>query len=218
MNRLLVFIIALLTLGMVSCEKEQVKGWGSIIIQTRTGDTFTHIEVDGDPKVFVTYGPLLQVSVTGYDNLVPLFETKVSNNTLKAGYKGVTNIKNSNIELHITMPIFTGLTTNGSVRTQIAGNFAYTAAMRFRVEGSGSTVMESGSTGTLHIESSGSGTYNLLGLRAGEADIKIAGSGEVKTAVANKLKAKIEGSGKVYYQGNPTLDADVNGSGKLLKL
>ena len=218
MNKLFALLVALLTLGMVSCEKESVKGAGEIITQTRTGDAFTSIEADGDLKVFITYGPQLQVSVTGYDNLVPLFETRVSNNTLKAGYKGGTNIKNNNIELHITMPVLTGLKTNGSITTQIAGNFAYTSAMSFKVEGSGNTVMESGSTGSLTVESSGSGTYNLLGLQAAEADIKIAGSGEVKTAVVTKLKAKIEGSGRIYYQGNPALNIDVNGSGKLVKL
>lgn len=219
MNRsLLAVFIALFTLAAVSCKKESVKGGGDIITQTRTGNVFTNIQVNGDPKVFVTYGPQLQVTVTGYDNLVPLFETTVSNNTLKAGYKDGHNIKNNNIELHITMPVFTGLTTNGSVGTQIAGNFPFAAAINFKVEGSGSTVMESGSTGSLTIESSGSGTYNLLGLHANEANIKIAGSGEVKTAVSTKLKAKIEGSGKIYYQGNPALDADVSGSGKLQRL
>lgn len=211
-------LMSLLTIGLASCEKDAVKGEGSITTENRTGDTFTDVEVEGDPKIFILYGPVIKVAVTGYDNLVPLFETSVSNNTLKCGYKSGTSVKNNNIEVHITMPVLTGLNTNGSVGTQITGNFPYTPAMNFKVNGSGNTVIESGSTGSLHIESSGSGNYNLLGLQAQQATIKMAGSGEVKTAVSNKLSVKIDGSGKVYYQGSPTLEFDVNGSGKVTKL
>jgi hypothetical protein len=217
MKKSILILLSVFMLGMASCQKETLKGSGDIITENRTADAFTNIDIEGDPKLFITYGPVLQLSVTGYANLVPQFETRVSNNELKAKFKSESNIKNNNIEVHITIPVLTGLTTSGSVNTQIAGIFPYTSAMKFKVDGTGNTAMENGSTGNLSVETSGSGSYNLLGLKAEEADVKISGSGEVKTQANKVLQVKIDGSGNVYNQGNPALEMEINGSGKIIK-
>jgi hypothetical protein len=217
MKKSILILLSVFMLGMASCQKETLKGSGDIITENRTADAFTNIDIEGDPKLFITYGPVLQLSVTGYANLVPQFETRISNNELKAKFKSGSNIKNNNIEVHITMPVLTVLTTSGSVNTQIAGIFPYTSAIKFKVDGAGNTAMENGSTGNLSVETSGSGSYNLLGLKAEEADVKISGSGEVKTQANKVLQVKINGSGNVYYQGNPALEVEINGSGKIIK-
>jgi hypothetical protein len=48
-----------------------------------------------------------------------------------------------------------------------------------------------------------------------EADVAIDGSGELRLAVAQRLRASIAGSGAVLYRGRPQVSQAVSGAGSV---
>lgn len=67
------------------------------------------------------------------------------------------------------------------------------------------------------INSMGIGNINAFGLDIGEAEVTIAGAGNVEISCSKALNAKINGLGGINYKGNPTVVEDRNGLGRVTK-
>ena len=88
-------------------------------------------------------------------------------------------------------------------------------ASRVAITGEGSgDVKAAGTADTLKVKVRGSGDMKLGGLRARNADVDIAGSGEVEVAPQDALVVGIDGSGDVTLRSEPKkLEASIAGSG-----
>ena len=64
----------------------------------------------------------------------------------------------------------------------------------------------------------GVGEYRAADLKAENAKVHIAGSGDVKVFAALQLDVNIAGSGSVYYKGSPNVKQKVAGSGEVKKV
>jgi Putative auto-transporter adhesin, head GIN domain len=193
MKKLLTAVVAICML--TSCTKENLTGSGSIQTENRNITGFTKIDVAGRTGVTITPGISFKVSVKGYSNLLPAFETKVIGNTLKLGYKTGTSINNDNTEVSITMPTLTGVISNGSSTIAIG----------------------SGITDEFTAIINGNSEINAFGMEAKKAVLEINGSGTMRLSVKDMLTAKINGSGVIYYKGNPSISSSITGSGRLQK-
>ena len=91
-----------------------------------------------------------------------------------------------------------------------------TQSVKGAVAGSGDISLK-GSTNNLLAKVAGSGDFNSYELNANDAEVSIAGSGDVQVSASNNLKARVAGSGDVTYRGNPTVDKKVAGSGNISK-
>jgi Putative auto-transporter adhesin, head GIN domain len=180
---------------LTSCTKENLTGSGSIQTENRNITGFTKIDVAGRTGVTITPGSSFNVSVKGYSNLLPVFETKLIGNTLKLGFKTGTSINNDNTEVSITMPVLAGIISNGSSTITIG----------------------SGSTAEFAATINGSSQINAFGMQAKKAELEINGSGVMRISVSDVLKAKLSGSGIIYYKGNPSITSSITGSGRLQK-
>ena len=62
----------------------------------------------------------------------------------------------------------------------------------------------------------GSGDVNARGLKANDAEVSTAGSGNVTLTATKSLDASIEGSGDIVFSGNPSsVRRNVSGSGEV---
>ncbi|HRO48388.1 head GIN domain-containing protein [Agriterribacter sp.] len=213
-----IFLLVAFSAVFASCKKDLLTGNGSIQTQERDVSAFTKVATQGSTLIHIVQGTDFEVKAKGYANLLPYLKTTVSNGVLSVRYEDTRNVRNDNSEVFITMPVLTGLSSQGSGDIYVAGTFNSSDNFDVTISGSADIVVEKGSADHFALHSSGSGDFKSFGFTAGTADITIAGSGNVEIAVVQQLKAKIRGSGSVYYKGDPvTIDDDISGSGKVIK-
>lgn len=87
-----------------------------------------------------------------------------------------------------------------------------TSDLRTSIAGSG-TIRVRGSADEVSVRIAGSGTIDGLDLTTASADIQVAGSGDTRLHVTDRLSAEIMGSGDVEYRGTPSIDTSILGSG-----
>ncbi|PKQ25430.1 MAG: hypothetical protein CVT64_09475 [Actinobacteria bacterium HGW-Actinobacteria-4] len=87
-------------------------------------------------------------------------------------------------------------------------------SLEVSIAGSGD-VTAKGRVNTLAVSIAGSGDFVGEDLVARQADISIAGSGNVSAGVRTKLVVSIVGSGDVVYFGSPEIEFEKVGSGKV---
>jgi hypothetical protein len=86
------------------------------------------------------------------------------------------------------------------------------------IEGSGD-VEAVGRTQMLNATIEGSGDFNLRGLYARDARVRIDGSGDATVAVSGFLDASVSGSGDIRYAGRPAqISVHRGGSGSVSRI
>jgi hypothetical protein len=201
-----------------SCNKESIKGSGAVITEARSLPTFSEIQVNGDADLNVVYGAGQEVSVTGYQNLLPVYETKMVGTVLYLQFKpNYYRIRNNNIKVKIVVPALTYLRLNGSGNI-IASNFRTGSDLNAAINGSGNILLQDSKYFKANYTINGSGNITASTTEAAEAAAEIHGSGNIRLKVSEKLTANIAGSGNVDYWGNPvTMSTQISGSGKVNK-
>ena len=219
MNYTRSIVMAGLVLLFSACSKERITGNGSSRTETRNTTAFNAVSILGSNNVYITKGTSLKVEVSGYENLLPYFETNVVNNELRLGYRSGTNIRNDNIKVYVTMPgEIAFLNVQGSGNIDVRGNFTSNHSVDLLINGSGNIDFEQGYAPRATLLISGSGNINAYGLSVKENNASISGSGNVKTTATEKLDATISGSGNIYYKGSPSsVNSTIMGSGKVIR-
>ncbi|MEP7144881.1 MAG: DUF2807 domain-containing protein [Ferruginibacter sp.] len=215
-KRLMVLVSSIALLG--SCNKEFIRGGGAINSETRMVNPFTNVEMRGGGEATINYGTAQAVSITGYQNLLAVYETKVIGNTLYLQFKSdIYNVRNNNIKVNITLPVLAYLRINGSGKIT-AKNFADGVVLTASINGSGYIFVGDSKYTKAAYSINGSGDIKAATTTAIEAAAQITGSGNIELNVSNKLMATISGSGNINYWGNPvTAETQVSGSGKITK-
>ena len=210
-------LLTLIILISTSCSKHSIRGSGSTVIEPRSIGSFTTIQSNADIKVFISYGITQKVEVKGYENLVAITETNVANNKLTIRYNDkYYNVRNSNIEVYITIPVLTAAATNGSGDMWING-FRNAAMLDAMINGSSNFNISNCNYTMSRFDVNGSGNIKASGLTAKNTEATIHGSGDIEISCSDNLKARIYGSGDIRYWGNPLLDVQISGSGRVRK-
>jgi hypothetical protein len=206
-----------LTVALLSCKKGTIRGNGDTIVQQRNINGFTTVQTNADINVYIIYGLTQKVEVKGYSNLVAITETSVSAGKLDIRYKDdYYNVRNSNVEVYISIPVLSGAGTNGSGNIAIAG-FTTGADLYASINGSSDINVSNCSYDDARFDVNGSGDIHASGLQAKNAEATVHGSGDIETSCSQNLKARIYGSGDIRYWGNPVLDIAISGSGTVKK-
>jgi len=191
-------IVAIIIAGLMtqSCEKmnTRIEGIGAITTNFLQVDDFDKISLEGADNVFISYGPVQEVSVTGHPNIISKIQTEVSNGTwfmeLERGTYG-----SYELTYNITVPYIDEVSNIGS------GNV---------------TVSDPISVDQMKVYLLGSGSFYGFPLSASTCQVDISGSGNCEVTVNNDLDVVIEGSGSVYYKGSPSIEVDITGSGRVV--
>lgn len=188
-------ILSLVVVAFSSCDKETIRGGGAVNTQERTVAAFTGVRLHGESDAIISYGPVQQVSVTGYENLVPVFETNVIGNTLHLQYKpNKYRIKNNNIRVNIVLPVLSNVHLNGSGKVTVK-DFATGDDLTATINGSGNISVTGSTYNKVDLDINGSGDITTNTSPAVNAVAEIHGSGHIRLKVSNRLDASISGFG-----------------------
>lgn len=218
-NIVLIGLAAVISIfSMSSCHKHRIKGEGNIVSDTRSIGNITALTADGDIDVEILPAEKNKVVVTGYQNLVPVFETNVSSERLTLRFNDTYyNVRNNNIKVTLYVNNLNGITINGSgnivMRPDVKSD-----KMDLKVNGSGVITLEENQIPKMDCQINGSGKLYCRSCIADDVYAKISGSGDMEVTVEHYLEARITGSGTINYWGSPeTVTTDISGSGKVKK-
>ena len=239
MKRILFFLV-LTAITCSSCNWmgfRRIKGNGIISTENRNINRAVNIKLAGSYDVEITQGPVTSLKVEADENILPYIITQD-----EGGYLVIKSRNNYSFSTEHNIKVY--ITTDKLERVHMAGRGNITGKNKFtggnklelKIAGSGDINMEvntpdieadiagsgsmtlSGETKDERIKISGVGDYNADQLKAESANVKIAGSGNVKVFADLNLDVSIAGVGSVYYKGAPSIKQHIAGSGEVKKI
>ncbi|HLO79363.1 MAG TPA: DUF2807 domain-containing protein [Chitinophagaceae bacterium] len=210
-------LLGTMVLLLSACEKNSLRGSGDTISETRTTATFKAVETHYNIKAVISYGATREVRVTGYENLLPVVKTEVTDGVLKLTFdEKYSTIKNGNVVAQITVPEIEKATVHGSGDIEIY-NFNNGSRIDAHIRSSGNIKIANSryQSAGLHINSSGNISSQTL--QAKQAEAFINGSGNIFVSVEDLLKATINGSGNINYWGQPVVETEIHGTGRVIR-
>lgn len=214
----LLLTFSVLLFSTSSCNKKVLKGEGPIISETRSLADFDQILCNGSVDLTIVASNKDEVTISGYQNLVPAYRTDVSNNTLYLEYDDdYINVKHDNIKLTVYTTGFGKLKLSGSGDVVMMSDIN-TDYMDVTIEGSGNIRLTQNTFKTFITKVNGSGNINARDVDANEVYATVSGSGDISVTALDLLDARISGSGDIDYWGNPSsVTVDISGSGRVRK-
>jgi hypothetical protein len=195
--------------------RERTTGSGVSATETRSVTGFDKVDLQGTASVEIVVGQTFDVRVTADDNILPLITTTVDEETLVIGMKDATSISPKvKMTVEIQMPKL------GQLRLSGAGSFAVSELrdepLKVELAGAGSITAE-GQVEGLSIDVAGAGDVDVSKLDVPEADVTIAGVGNVNVSAEKSLRVSITGVGEVRYAGSPEVTKKIEGVGNVRK-
>lgn len=214
----LLLVLAVSLISVSSCSKRVLKGEGPIISETRSLADFDQIYCNGSIDLEVVASNRDEVTISGYQNLVPAYRTDVSSGKLYLEYDDeYINIRHDNLKVTVYTTGFEKLKLSGSGDVAIKSgiNSDY---MNIQISGSGNVRLTHNTFKTLITKINGSGNIYARDADSDEVYATISGSGDISVTALDLLDARISGSGDIDYWGNPaSVTVDVSGSGRVRK-
>lgn len=156
------FLLLSATLFFSACTKS-IRGSGSTITETRNIAAITNVQLEGSAEVEIIQGNVQAVTVSGYENLVPIFVTQVNNGNLVLRFEDpYYNVRRNNIKVTILVPDLLAVRSNGSGQISIS-NFLNKTIFNASVNGSGNIIMNNSSFVKMILDVNGSGNIKAYG-------------------------------------------------------
>lgn len=190
-----------------------VKGSGVRQSQKRDVPAFTAISSDGAFDIEVDCQKPQSLQIEGDDNILPLVSTEVSNNVLHIKSLSGYSVRDT-VALKITIPNLDGLSSNGAGKISVAG----IKNDKFEIDSNGApTIVVSGETKVVNIDTSGAGKIDTRKLRASRAVVDSKGVSKVQVDAREQLDVTISGPSNVVYEGDPVVNKTIHGPGSVVK-
>ncbi|WP_184547921.1 head GIN domain-containing protein [Mucilaginibacter sp. FT3.2] len=185
---------------------------------------FTSVSVAGSFDVFITQGSTESVKVVAPDDVIKRIITEVDGGVLKIYTKSDNDWHwfdggHKKIAIYVSIKEVNGVSLSGS------GDVSFKEGLRsnsfkLKLTGSGDVsgklwvknldvnlagsgdIKISGSADNSNVSVAGSGDYTARDLVTATASVRVAGSGDARLNVSQKLDASVVGSGDVYYTGS----------------
>ncbi|XP_055349870.1 uncharacterized protein LOC129596568 [Paramacrobiotus metropolitanus] len=126
---------------------------------------------------------------------------------------GVGSIGNESVSALTEPELEVQLTGTGQLRlSNIQAD-----TVRASLNGTGQMSLSGGAT-TLSANLQGTGQLEALELPVQDAEVWVAGTGQAKVTVAQRLSGGIQGVGAIGYRGDPQLDVQKSFTGRLYKI
>ncbi len=198
------------------------------------GEKFTKLSIALKSKVYIEQGNSYKVDIQADEKTREKIKLELEGNELQIGCKSGSRIE-SPVVINITVETLNAVSVAGSSDVFVEKTFT-TDKMELSVAGSGS--MEFGDLKTEDLSGSiagsgslklaggqekggesfsiaGSGNVDAVAYSASEGTVEIAGSGNCRINVSEKLNVSVAGSGDVFYKGKPVVKSETAGSGSV---
>lgn len=210
----LAWLVVVLTIFLTGCHhgmRSGIAGSGKRVTQKREISPFTSISTEGAFTIEVTCQKDFGLAVEGDDNVLEFVTAAVGNNVLRlANSKGYS--VNEPVKFTISVPNLEGLSVSGAGKIDIKGM----NNEKFEIDSSGApTIIVSGNTKLIDIDTSGAGKIDTHNLRASKAIVDSKGVSQVDLDVAEQLDVTVSGPSSVIYKGDPVVNKTINGPGKV---
>jgi hypothetical protein len=210
---LLFLLLPFLAAGCHHGMRAQVKGSGKRVVQKRQISPFTSISTEGAFEIEVTCQKDPSLEVEGDDNVLELVTTEVHGKELR--------LKNSKsysmsepVRIRVTVPNLEGLSVSGAGRIDVKDM----KNDKFEIDSNGApSIIVSGTTNTVDIDSNGAGKIDTHNLRASRAVVDSKGVSRIDLDVKEQLDITVSGPSTVTYRGDPVVNKTINGPGKVEK-
>lgn len=231
------FPAVIIALSLASCNFESIKGSGVLATDVRTISYAEKVKALGSFDVEITPSATTSLKIEGDDNLIKHIKTEKKDGYLVIKMDDGINYSTENrLVVYLTTPHLEAVSLAGSGNIDTKGKFTGSDKLKVSLAGSGDANIEvntptveasiagsgnikiAGETKDATIKIAGSGNFYGEALKAENAEVHIAGSGDAKIFADVKLDAHVAGSGSIMYLGNATVTQKVAGSGEVRKL
>jgi len=208
------FLLAVIFL-FSKCDTGTV-GKGNIISEKREVAAFHEINSDAVAEITLIQDSITSVEVKGYENLVPLTLTTVTNDVLTIETKKHINILGKqHVEVIIHVPSLDKIELNGVGNISTQDNFNFNE-LEMNLSGVGS-INISGQAAKATLTTSGAGSIHCKNLLSDTTIATTSGVGSIRCNAVKFLKATVSGVGSISYTGNPVVEKSVSGVGSVNK-
>ncbi|MBV9962319.1 MAG: DUF2807 domain-containing protein [Parafilimonas sp.] len=230
----------ILFIAFLSCNNplnKTIHGDGTVTTSERKLSSFTNISCAGSYDVELTQGNSTSVKIETDQNIQSYIITEINGNELRIhSEKGINLSPSKKIKLYITTGKLEGFSLAGSGNIITANKFSGGDHLDLDISGSGNMHFDvntpsisssisgtgdiylTGETRNSKINIAGSGNYHAENLKAENAAVEIAGSGDAHLFADSTININIAGVGNVYYKGNAAISQSVAGTGKIKKM
>ncbi len=208
----------LITLTFISC-KNGMRGSGNIIKETRQLSEISSVSVSGSIKVDVKIGSIPSLIIEADDNIMRYVVTNVSDNNLTIKLKGINNLRNATINIHLVVPTITKLTTSASAEITSSEVITNTEKITFGASSgslinvnvdvpvifadasSGADIILAGRTKSLTAKSSSGSKVNLFALQSENVSASASSGASISVFASVGINANASSGGNVKYKG-----------------
>ncbi len=202
-----------------------------------------HLYISNDINVVFEKATEEKITVEAGKNLINKIETRIDDTTLYLADKNYNNWERGykdNITIHISHPLISKITFNGSALLKSKDTLTYNQGEMLTIQtgdatGSINLVIDasklqinhwfgvaditiSGQARECIIGNIGRGRLSLEYLRVEHMHINNKSINNAYVNISKSLKGTIHSSGNIYYYGNPIIDMKYLGEGKLISL
>lgn len=203
------------------------KGSGKVLKEQRPLGPVRALHLGGSTRLALRQADRDFIEIETDDNLLGLIEAPVKFGILRVDTKGSMRPTRLEITLHLrqldtidaggSAAVLVDKWNGPRLKLALGGNavvkIAQVDVQVLDLAAGGSAVFNlAGRCARLDVAMGGSSVLSAKHLRAAEANLRVAGSGQAVVWVTERLDAKASGSAGVRYYGTPKVDAQRSGS------
>jgi hypothetical protein len=208
---LLVFSIITL-----ATAQSKIRGQGPTVKETVNLSEIHSIGLGIAANIYLTQSNSQEIVIEGQKNIIENIQKEVKNGTWNIDFeRRAYNYDELNIYISLKTIRSLAIGGAGNIKGQTA--FKNLKDLEVAIGGTGDVELR-GDAQKVAINIGGSGKVNMADLRADHCTVNIAGNGDCKVDVGEKLDVSIAGMGKVRYSGNPRVSSSIAGMGNVKKL
>jgi hypothetical protein len=211
---LLALLIAMTGCNHLKWSGRGPSGSGDIRTEKRNVGAFSSVDVSGAYEVEIVCQKQPSLEVEGDENILPLVQTYVENNTLYIMSERGFNVKKP-IKVRVTTGNLEAINSSGASKITLDG----VKNEQLAIDANGaSKINAAGETKNLQIDSSGASTVNVQDLRASRVKVSLSGAGHANVYASEEMNADVSGAASVTYYGEPkVVNKSVSGAGSINK-
>jgi hypothetical protein len=192
-----------------------IRGSGIFKTESREVTTFSSISFQSVGRLKVRQTGKESLTIIAEDNILPILETRVSDQTLYISNEHGSSIDPTKpIEFLVEVKSLENLNTKGVGSVEVTG--IQGRKLSVSLDGVGSMTI-SGRVDVLDLSLSGVGSFQGQELKTNQAKVRNKGVGNAVVNVSERLEASVLGVGSIEYIGSPQVQESVKGMGSVKK-